>query len=136
MDVRNCRKCGRMFNYVAGPPICPNCRQAAEEKFQEVKKYIEENRTATIEMISEECDVETPLIRQWIREERLEFSTDSPINFECENCGAPIKTGRYCQKCKNEMAGKLSDSIRRPEAPKPAKKKESDGNRMRFLDSK
>ena len=135
MDVRNCRKCGKMFNYVSGPPICPNCKQALEDKFQEVKNYIMDNRTATIDMIASECDVEPGQIRQWIREERLEFSDDSPISFECENCGAPIKTGRYCQKCKNDMAGKLQNSFRRPEMPKP-EKKESGGNRMRFLDNK
>ena len=38
MEVRNCRKCGRIFNYVAGMPICPACRERIEEKFQEVKK--------------------------------------------------------------------------------------------------
>ncbi len=40
MNVRNCRKCGNLFNYVSGPPICMACREKLEEKFQEVKKYI------------------------------------------------------------------------------------------------
>ena len=39
MNVRNCRKCGRMFNYVSGPPICGKCREQAEEQFQVVKKF-------------------------------------------------------------------------------------------------
>ncbi|MCR5303340.1 MAG: flagellar protein [Lachnospiraceae bacterium] len=135
MDVRNCRKCGKLFNYISGPPICPNCKQALEDKFLQVREYIRDNRTATVEMICTDCEVDSGQLRQWIREERLEFSDDSPINFECENCGATIKTGRYCQKCKNEMAGKLESSFRRPEAPKP-EKKDSGGSRMRFLDSK
>ena len=40
MNARNCRKCGKLFNYVSGPPICMACREALEKKFQEVKEYI------------------------------------------------------------------------------------------------
>jgi uncharacterized Zn finger protein (UPF0148 family) len=87
MDVRNCRKCGRIFNYVTGPVICPECREKQEEKFQEVKKYIMENRTANIPQIAKDCEVETSQIQQWIREERLEFSQDSDLGIPCENCG-------------------------------------------------
>ena len=31
MDVRNCKKCGRMFNYVTGPVVCPNCKDSLEK---------------------------------------------------------------------------------------------------------
>ena len=44
MNVRNCRKCGKIFNYVSGLPICPACRDEAEKKFQVVKKFIREIR--------------------------------------------------------------------------------------------
>lgn len=135
MNVRNCRKCGRIFNYVVGPHICPACREKQEEKFQEVKNFIRENKDATINVVSEECDVEIPQIQQWIREERLAFSDDSPIGVSCENCGTMIKTGRFCEKCKKEMAADLSNAIRRPEAPKPELKKQDRENpKMRFLD--
>lgn len=43
MNARNCRKCGKLFNYVSGPPICMACREALEEKFHEVKSYIWEH---------------------------------------------------------------------------------------------
>ena len=52
MDIRNCRKCGRIFNYVMGPTICPDCQKKQEEKFQEVKKYISENHSAYIPQIA------------------------------------------------------------------------------------
>ena len=48
MNARNCRKCGKLFNYVSGPPICMACREALEEKFQEVKNYIFEHRSVKI----------------------------------------------------------------------------------------
>ncbi|MBD5531425.1 MAG: flagellar protein [Lachnospiraceae bacterium] len=135
MNVRNCRKCGRIFNYVAGPHICPACREKQEEKFQEVKNFIRDNKDATINVVSEECDVEIPQIQQWIREERLAFSDDSPIGVSCENCGAMIKTGRFCEKCKKGMANDLSNAIRKPEAPKlEPKKQDRENPKMRFLD--
>ncbi|MCI6713920.1 MAG: flagellar protein [Lachnospiraceae bacterium] len=134
MNVRNCRKCGRLFNYVSGPPICMQCREALEAKFQEVKKYIQEHAHASIPEVSEACDVSTNQIQQWLRDERLELCEGSGIALFCEECGEPILTGRYCEKCKANMANRLNDSIRKPEAPKPQPKKDSrDNPKMRFL---
>ena len=30
MNVRNCRKCGKLFNHIMGAPICPACREKLE----------------------------------------------------------------------------------------------------------
>ncbi len=134
MDVKNCRRCRRLFNYIGGQPICPQCREELENKFQEVKKYLFDNRNATIADVVENCDVEDSQVRQWVREERLEFSSGIDTGVTCENCGAPITSGRFCDKCKATMINELSAAGRRPEAPKPVvKKTESHGNRMRFL---
>lgn len=132
MEVKNCRMCGRLFNYLGGQRICPDCKKKLEDKFQQVKRYIYDNPKANVDKIAEDNDVEVQQIRQWVREERLQFSKDSSVKLQCENCGAPILTGRFCEKCKKQMADNLSDSIRRPERPNPfAEKKGSD--RMRFL---
>lgn len=134
MDVRNCRKCGRMFNYVSGQPICAVCKEKLEEKFQEVKQFVSEHKTATIAMISEECDVDANQIRKWIREERLEFAEDSPIGLPCECCGAIIRSGKYCEKCKNEMANRFGEVLPHQEKPEPAKRSAKENPKMRFLD--
>ncbi len=134
MNVRNCRKCNSLFNYVSGPPICPACRERLEEKFQEVKKFIQENGHASIPQVAEACDVSTNQIHQWLREERLELAEGSGITLTCETCGTTILTGRFCNKCKNSMANELGASIKKPEAPKPAQKKDTKENpKMRFL---
>ena len=78
MDVRNCRGCGRLFNYLQGPHLCPACMQKLEEKFSQVKDYLEDNPHATIPEIAKDNDVSTRQIEQWVREERLYFSDDSP----------------------------------------------------------
>ena len=63
MDVRNCRQCGRLFNYLGGPPICQACREAVEEKFQQVKEYVRNNPGSNIQMVAEDNDVTVQQIR-------------------------------------------------------------------------
>lgn len=134
MDVRNCRGCGRIFNYVAGPVMCQRCRESLEGKFQEVKEYIRANPGATIPEVSEACEVESAQIRQWLREERLEITEGSALYLNCEGCGMPIRSGRYCDKCKNEMTRGLNN-ILHESRPKPAvqQPKDKENPKMRFL---
>ena len=134
MNVRNCRKCGRLFNYVAGAPICPACKEALEKKFQEVKKYVQDNRGATIHDVVENCEVDAQQVRQWVREERLEFNGDGATGITCEKCGASITTGRFCGKCKMEMTNELNGAIPKAPKEKPKQKKDpKDNPKMRFL---
>lgn len=136
MNVRNCRKCGKIFNYVMGPNICPRCRDQQEEKFQEVKKYVQDHRGADITEVSEECDVDPAQIRQWIREDRLQFADDSPIRIPCENCGSMIRSGRFCDKCTMEMTNGFRNVLAqsRPAAPEPKPViKKSEKDKMRYL---
>lgn len=131
MDVRTCRGCRRIFNYVSGPMLCPACKQALEEKFQEVKAYIEEHKGSTLPVIAEECDVDVQQIRQWLREERLELSTESGAVLECESCGAPIRSGKFCDKCRNSMANNLQSLIKTNKAAEPTLYKRDTGAKMR-----
>ncbi len=133
MDVRNCRGCGKLFNYVSGPFMCPSCREKMEEKFQEVKKYIQENPGSNVASTAEACEVDPNQIRQWIREERLEFASGAS-EISCEKCGKPIPSGRFCDQCKASMVNSLNN-VYKPEAPaQPQRRDSSDGGpKMRFL---
>lgn len=119
MAIKNCKRCGKMFNYITGDPICPECKEAREAKFQQVKKFVSDNKQATIPEIVKECEVDQKLLNQWIREERLFFADDSPVKINCEKCGCQISTGRFCNNCKKDTANVFSNASRRPEAPKP-----------------
>lgn len=131
MDVINCKGCGRLFNALTRTRLCPNCQGKLEEKFQEVKKYINENSGATIDMVSQECDVSTKQIKQWIREERLTFSEESMQGIECEQCGAMIRSGRFCDACKSKLQNELRSATYIPSAEEKKASREKD--RMRFL---
>lgn len=135
MEVRNCKECGKLFNYMEGMPICPACSKKLEEKFVKVKEYVYDNPGASINQVAEENDVTVKQIKRWVREERLCFADNSDIGIECEKCGAMIKTGRFCQKCKKQLEnsfGNMYQTKKEPVAPK--KKTGSADGRMRFLD--
>ena len=134
MNVKNCRRCKRLFNYVTGPVLCPNCKEEEEKKFQEVKKYITENTRTGIHEVSEACDVSIQQIQQWVRQERLVFSDESPFGIACERCGKMIKSGRYCAQCKVDLTNTLNDAIGNKGSYTPPQNHNRDGARMRYLD--
>ena len=131
MEVRACRTCKRLFNYITGPVRCPACADALEKKFQKVKQYIWDHKTATLQEISEANDVAVGQLRQWVREERLCFTDESPVGLECESCGATIKTGRYCANCKGKISNTLMSAL--PKEQKPEKPVRDTRSRMRSL---
>ncbi|MDF2588276.1 MAG: flagellar protein [Anaerocolumna sp.] len=124
MNVKVCKNCKRLFKYIYGPEICPDCMKLIpkeekelqktetsnllrplvteeEIKFREVKDYIMAHPKATLVQIADANDTTPMKLLEWIREERLEFSDDSKTAwFECESCGAKIKSGRLCNRCK------------------------------------
>ncbi|MGN0161846.1 MAG: FeoC-like transcriptional regulator [Lachnospiraceae bacterium] len=134
MEVRNCRNCGKLFNYIGGSyrSLCPACIDKLEEKFQEVKAYVEDNRGVTMNDLTQRFEVDARQIEKWVREERLCFAEDSPIGIGCEKCGKMIKTGKYCPACAQEMENLMTNLYKASNNQPFAKKK--DGNRMRFLD--
>lgn len=137
MNVRNCRSCGRIFNYITGPIMCQVCKEKMEKKFQEVKEYIRENPGVGIPEVSEACDVDSAQIRQWLRDDRLELTENSPIRLTCESCGAQIRSGKYCDKCKYNVSmgfqSILEDNKPKDKPSSSRKDKDKENPKMRFL---
>lgn len=103
-DVRNCRRCGKVYNYIGGPPICPSCRDADEADFKRVKEYLYKNPGASLSQVSSELDVSVEKIRNYLKEGRLEIiGDDANLILECESCGKSIRTGRLCDSCAKEL---------------------------------
>ena len=136
MEIVSCKSCGKLFNYLQGPRVCPTCARKLEEKFLEVKKYVREHPSVDIHELSTEMDVSISQINRWVREERLVFSDESPVGIPCDNCGATIKTGRFCDRCKSELQNGLRDAAGLNKRAEPAsRKRQATSNKMRFLDN-
>lgn len=134
MEVRNCKGCNRLFQYLSGVVLCPACKDKLEDKFTEVKEYIYKNPGASITEVSEANDVSTKQIKQWIREDRLILSSPTPDGVLCEQCGTPICSGRYCASCKSKITANLNSVIKKPKETKwEPEKRDRDGDKMRFI---
>ena len=133
MNVTNCKECGRLFNAMDRERVCPACSQKLDDKFAQVKEYLREHAHASMDEVSKENEVSVKQLKQWIREERLTFAEGSLDGIDCENCGAMIRTGRYCEACKTKMANNLMSAYQEPVLPVEEPKKGKDRDRMRFL---
>ena len=131
MDLMNCSTCLILFNFITGETLCPACKARMEDKFQEVKRYIEENPRENINQVAEACDVSIRQIKNWVREERLSFTEDSLVGLECERCGKMIHSGRFCKECAGGLADAMTNAYRR-ERQTPIRKTAT--GKMRFLD--
>ena len=132
MEVKNCKDCGKLFNYIGGAPLCPACLKKMDEKYAVVKEYIYDHPGASINEVSEECEVSINQIKKWVRDEKLSFSDDSPIGLACESCGKIIKTGRFCKECKARLANEV-ESFREKPKIQAVKKQVNESAKMRFL---
>ncbi len=130
-EIRNCPRCGRIFTYIASP-ICGNCIEVEESEFKVVKEYIYDNPGATIAEVSRETEVTVEKIMKFLRDERLELrSENSNLILECEKCGRPINSGRFCESCK----GQITESLKREfgiEKKEPVERPQTKADRERM----
>lgn len=116
MEVKSCKRCGKIFQYITGIQLCPRCKKDEEELFQVVKAYLRENRGATMEEVCQETGASVKMIERYLRDGRLEVMPDSPMALSCEQCGTKIRTGRLCEKCRaklNSDLGAAAQSLRK-----------------------
>lgn len=121
-DLRNCRRCGKLFVYT-GIPLCRQCIDEDEEIFERVKEYIESHPKCTTMEVAEALDIPTEKILQFLREGKLELSKENTnILLGCERCGRPIPTGRYCSECASFIEQEFMKGLKRPGLPQRREK--------------
>lgn len=133
-ELRNCKKCGKVFNYIGGNPICPICRDEDEAEFQRIKKYLLENPGASISQVASELQIRIDKIKKLLREGRLEIVGDDGIPIlRCERCGISIKTGRFCDECSRNMSAEFLKTAGKMDGKKRLDGEYSGGVGMRYL---
>lgn len=111
MNIKNCKKCNRIFADDSFD-LCPICRNNDAEEFKAVKDFLYDNPGADIQTVSEVTGVDTKKILKFLREGKLEITDNSPnLILDCERCGAPIKTGKFCNKCISEMEREFRGAV-------------------------
>ncbi len=133
-EVKNCRRCKKIFMYAMGPQICEACKKLEDEEFEKVRLFVREYPGATIQEVASATEVPTTLIYRFLKEGKLEVTESSPITLQCENCGSRIKSGRFCIDCSKRLAkdminaGRSLQDVLRSETTR-----EKDGGGLRYL---
>lgn len=136
MDIRNCKRCGNIFNY-EGSKICLNCRRKEEENFQIVKEFLDINPGASVPVVVEETGVSMEQIMEFLREDRLEIRGEAGYVLQCESCGEKIPSGRFCPSCIHQLQTEIKE-VTKKDVPKPKKRRTETKFRIadRYTDKK
>ncbi|SIS42961.1 TIGR03826 family flagellar region protein [Salimicrobium flavidum] len=129
-EPANCPRCGKLF--MKGPQtVCDGCRKQEEDDFQTVYKFLRyrENRSASVEQISEATEVEEDQIRKFVKERRLHPANFPSLSYECERCGTHIQEGRMCASCSDEMSQGIRQHERDKELGSRVKERENQAMR-------
>ena len=113
MRISNCKGCGRIFNVLSDEQYCPNCQKKMDEKFDIVKRFVEDNPNVPVETVAKE--------------------TDTSYGIPCENCGRMIRTGRFCDECKTKLTNTLRSALDTPKSQDRQLWQQDDKNRMRYI---
>ena len=109
ISVKQCKRCNRIFQSY-GASYCPECAAEMEEEFDKVRHYLYEHSNANVFEIVKETGVSERAVLSFLKEGRLSIGDNNGF-LKCENCGAPIDSGRYCAKCIKRLGNALDSDL-------------------------
>lgn len=96
-----CRSCGRKFNATGAlGKLCPTCIENEQLTYLKVRDFVKDNPGVSIHEICEILSISRSKILGYVREERLEITSNGKAILNCKNCGKQISTGIFCSDCK------------------------------------
>lgn len=108
MELKNCLKCQRTFGARDNEEYCSKCSMDhIEEDFKKVRDYLYDYPGADIKEVAQATGVSERTIIKLLKDERIEVVEDSNALLKCERCTVGIKSGRYCDECKNDIEKEL-----------------------------
>ena len=109
-----CAECGGELVYKGvGEYRCEQCKAVVYDDYGKVRLYVEQQPGATIADTEAATGVPHKVIRQLLREERLEVATGSRTFLSCRSCGVQIRSGEFCPQCAAKQPPKSEDPRRR-----------------------
>lgn len=113
MDIRNCKRCGKVFNSM-GSAVCVECTQREQEDFQKVREYLFDHPNSTTLEVTKATGVDPKVISRLLKEGRLladNIQVTDGEELRCEKCGQTIFKGRFCEKCVGEMKTEFQKAV-------------------------
>ena len=104
MSVQSCKRCNILFRYSdVGPQLCPVCMKKDEADFEIVRQFLTEHPLSSGQEVHKATGIPIETIIRWLKDERLVSIAVTGI-LKCENCGAPILSGKLCTECRYMLA--------------------------------
>lgn len=130
-----CKMCNGKMKYLSGGKYqCELCEAFDYDDFGKVKNFLEEFGPASTSVISKVTGVPEQVISDFLKEGRIQVVDTGKSYLKCENCGTPIRFGRFCQKCTVSMVTDIENSLNE-DLQKRRKERGMDG-KMRFSNKK
>lgn len=109
-----CSQCGGVMIFKGvGEYHCEKCGYVDYDDYGKVRNYIEKYLGANAAEASKATGVSQRSIREMLKEARLEIAPNSTFFLRCEICGAPIRWGRFCQKCETAHHRNIEEMARK-----------------------
>lgn len=108
--LTRCPRCGDVFSKERFD-LCPKCRTEEVQRLDALSRFIETNPDATLEELERVSGMSKAVILTYAREGRLTSLDAAAIKVQCEECGAPITSGRFCPSCRKKLASKFESGV-------------------------
>lgn len=97
---RTCKECGGALIFKGvGEYRCEDCGSVLYDDYGKVRLFLESHPGANATDVERETGVSQKIIRQMLREARIQVAEGSGVFLHCEICGAGIRFGKYCTSC-------------------------------------
>ncbi|MDK2800631.1 MAG: hypothetical protein PWQ70_2250 [Clostridiales bacterium] len=75
-----------------------------EKEFDRIREYLYQYPGANLYEVATHLDISVNTIKRYLREHRLEIIEKENKFLNCERCGQPIQSGRFCDDCVGKLA--------------------------------
>lgn len=110
-ELMNCKLCGKVFQANEFTQVCQNCTTQDESEYGELREYLIEHPRASIYEVATNLDISINKIKYFLREGRIEIVEKVNRFLLCEECGQPIRSGRYCEECLSKHSSHSYKSV-------------------------
>ncbi|MDQ0089881.1 flagellar operon protein (TIGR03826 family) [Paenibacillus anaericanus] len=111
MSLGNCPRCGKLFAK-GFKNMCPNCIKDIELEYEKCLKFLREEKTATIQEVSDATEVSIKQITKFIKEGRISVADNPNMMYPCEICGVLIYENNMCDSCRNHLTKAFTNKAR------------------------
>lgn len=99
-----CEYCkGDLVMVSLGTYQCVACGRNNYDDYRKIRNYIEKHGATPAAVIARNTKVKLKTIEQLFAEEYLEIPSSETTPIRCNKCGMPIRTGNYCDSCKDSF---------------------------------